>query len=109
MLANAIIYIITASLETGLVLAFVIWAGINRNTEELIEGCPVCGPRANRISLFFFWAGFGVWVVVGGSIKVASAINFLRFYNERFKDVEISYSLGSKHVPEEELTLVVIQ
>ena len=108
MLANAIIYIITASLETGLVLAFVIWAGVNRNVDG-IEGCPVCGPRANRISLFFFWAGFGVWVVVGGSIKVASAINFLRFYNERFKDVEISYSLGSKHVPEEELTLVVIQ
>ena len=75
MLANSITYIITASLETGLVLAFAIWAGINRNTEGL-EGCPVCGPRANRISLFFFWAGFGAWIIVGGSIKVASAINF---------------------------------
>ena len=74
MLANSIVYMITMIAETGLVLAFAIWAGVNRN--EDIEGCPVCGPRGNSISLFFFWAGFAAWMVVGLSIKIASAINF---------------------------------
>ena len=107
MLANSIVYMITMIAETGLVLAFAIWAGVNRN--EDIEGCPVCGPRGNSISLFFFWAGFAAWMVVGLSIKIASAINFQKYYDERFKDVDIQYSLGSKHAPEEEVTLVVIK
>ena len=109
MLANLIVYMITIIAEGGMVLAFGIWVGVNRKNEDL-EGCPFCGPRANSISLLFWWAGFACWFVVGGSIKIVSAMNFYNIYDTRFKDVEISYSLGSKHSKkEEELTLVVIK
>ena len=107
MLANSIVYMITMIAETGLIVGFVIWSAVNRN--ENIEGCPVCGDRKNTISQFFFWAGFAAWMVIGLSIKIASAINFQKYYDERFKGVEITYSLGSKHAPEEEVTLVVIK
>ena len=75
MLANSVLYMITAIGEVGIVMSWGIWIWINKDDATLI-GCPICGEDRTEQALFFFVAAYIGWFVINVPLKVASAINF---------------------------------
>ena len=90
----------------GLILAWGIWIYLNK--DEDIVGCPICGSLKTTQSMFFFAAAYVGWWVIGVPIKIASAVNFVKYYNLRYSGGERSYSLGTL-LDKDALTLVVLK
>ena len=109
MLANSVIYMITGLAEMGIVLAWGIWIWLNKDDNDL-PGCPICGDDKSTIAMFFFAGSYVLWWVIGVPIKIASAWNFQKYYDLRYKDAgNTSYSLGASLVDKDVITLVVIE
>ena len=79
MLANVVVFILTMSIETIMVLAWGIWIILNRNVENL-TACPICGEYKQDADVFFFSTGIILWFFINTSLKVCSARSMTQFY-----------------------------
>ena len=83
-LINAAAYILTFTVEVGVMLGYGVYIYQNREREGL-TGCPVCGD-ATVYARFFFTSAVTMWFLINLPFKIASCRNCIWYYNKKYKN-----------------------